>query len=116
MAKNKEIVDFDEACLRHDRLIVPLKTTTKSGAPRWDRHVARKLLKEDITAKKHKEMKPKELRESRNEYQDFTPEVFCKHIHQEINSQSSSSYWQFKMKKKEEEEKKIRNELRHFLK
>ena len=33
MAKNKEIVDFDEACLHHDRLIVPLRMTTKSGAP-----------------------------------------------------------------------------------
>ena len=36
MAKNKEIVEFDEACLRHDRLVIPPKMTMKNGAPRWD--------------------------------------------------------------------------------
>ena len=36
MAKNKEIVEFDEACLRHDRLVIPPKMTTKNGAPQWD--------------------------------------------------------------------------------
>ena len=115
MAKNKEIVDFDEACLRHDRLIIPLKMTTKSGAARWDRHVAKKLLKEDITAKKHKEMNPKELRESRNEYQAFTPKVFRKHIHQEVYGQCSTAYWQYKTQKKEEEKKNIRSGLKRFF-
>ena len=115
MAKNKEIVDFDEACLRHDRLIIPLKMTTKSGAARWDQHVAKKLLKEDITGKKHKEMNPKELRESRNEYQAFTPKVFRKHIHQEVYGQCSTAYWQYKTQKKEEEKKNIRSGLKRFL-
>jgi len=68
MAKNKEIVEFDEACLRHDRMVIPPKMTTKNGAPRWDRHPARKFLKQDIAAGKHKKMKPKVLHLSRKEY------------------------------------------------
>ena len=115
MAKNKDIVDFDEACLRHDRLIIPLKTTTKSGAPRWDQHVAKKLLKKDVTAEKYKEMNPKELRESRKEYQDFTPAVFRKHIHQEIYSQYSTAYWQYKAEEKGEK-KKVQKPLVPFFK
>lgn len=54
MAKNNEIVKFDEACLRHDRLVISPKMTTKNDAPQWDRHPVRKFLKQDIAAGKHK--------------------------------------------------------------
>ena len=38
-------------------------------------------------------MKPKELRETRLEYQDFSVEHFCKYCHQELRSQREKSYW-----------------------
>ena len=71
IGENKGIIDIDEANLRNDRSILPPKTTTEDGKPRWDRHVAKKLLKADIIAKKNETMKPKQLLSSRKEYQDF---------------------------------------------
>ena len=114
MAKNREIVDANEAYLRQDRLIIPPRMTTKSGALRWDRHDAKKLLKKDILAKKHELISPAALFETRKEYQKFDQAVFRKHIYQEAYSQVSSAYWQYKMKKKKEEDEKFRNVLNPF--
>ena len=70
--KNKDIIKVDEAEFCHDRLIIPIKTTTESGDPRWDRHPAKKLLRKDVDKKKYKVMAPRELWKSLKEYQDFT--------------------------------------------
>ena len=77
----------------------------------------------DILEKKNETMKPEQLLNSRNEYQDFTNSIsdvhegksaFRKHIYQEAYGQKQSAYWQNKEEKKLEEKKKIRNLLKPF--
>mmetsp|Transcript_39926 Transcript_39926/g.40441 ORF Transcript_39926/g.40441 Transcript_39926/m.40441 type:complete len:83 (+) Transcript_39926:475-723(+) len=59
--KNKHIIKVDEAAFCHDRLIIPIKTTTESGDSQWDRHPAKKLLRKDVDEKKYKVMALREL-------------------------------------------------------
>jgi hypothetical protein len=61
--------------------------------PFWDTHAAKKLLKKDIDAEKHKKMKPKELQSTRAEYMEFDLEVFRKHIHQELRDRANAGWW-----------------------
>ena len=123
IGENKGIIDIDEANLRNDRSILPPKTTTEDGKPRWDRHVAKKLLKADIIAKKNETMKPKQLLSSRKEYQDFVnafsdlrigEKCFRKHIFQAVYGQNQSAYWEHKAMKKREEKEKISKLLEPF--
>ena len=51
--------------------------------PNWHTHEARHSLRQDIAEGKHKAMKPKELHETRTEYQQFPLDVFRHHIYQE---------------------------------
>jgi|TARA_B110001452_G_scaffold129238_1_gene107437 hypothetical protein len=122
--ENKRFINGDEAALRHDRLILPPKKTTKDGKPRWDRHDAKKLLKIDIMGKKHETMKPEQLLNSREEFQAFAngfadvregKSVFRKHIFQEVYGQEQSAYWQNKAEKKLEEKKKLQSILKPFM-
>ena len=71
----------------------PRKEKTSRGKLFWDTHEASRLLPKDIESGKLKEMKPKDLRETRLEYQDFSVEDFCKHCHQELRSQREKPYW-----------------------
>jgi len=77
----------------HDRaLLVDLRQTkppAKDPAKSWHKSVARTLLKADITAGKHTQMKPSALYMSRREYQMYDPTVFRKHIHQEVDERAS---------------------------
>lgn len=50
----------------------------------WHRHPAMALLEQDVSAGLHKQKKPSELYQSRDEYKDFPPDVFRKHVHQEV--------------------------------
>ena len=76
IADNKRHVEANEANLRHDQSIIPLKMVMTRGDPQWDQHNARKHLKNNIAAKKHEIIKPRELWRSRNEYQEFHLNVF----------------------------------------
>jgi len=81
-----------------------IKITT--GKARWTGSAAEKLLKLDVNAEKHRELKPKDLYASRVEYQHFSLDEFRKHIHQEASSRLQKSYWLARKAKKEEEKKK----------
>lgn len=114
--RDLDIVRTDEAALRHDQLIIPIKTKTEYDDPRWDCHPAKKLLKIDVDENKHKVMTPRELWKARKEYQDFTNRFkdtckgkkdFQKHIYQEVYSQNQSAYWQYF---KEQKKKNARNQ------
>lgn len=49
----------------------------------WHRHDARYLLSEDINSKVHEMLAPKDLYQTKQAYQDFSPTVFRRHIYQE---------------------------------
>ncbi|KAL7491327.1 LOW QUALITY PROTEIN: hypothetical protein ACHAWT_000859 [Skeletonema menzelii] len=49
----------------------PRPSKTNRGEPFWDTHPAKLLLREDVKAGKHLEMKPKTLQQTRSEYKAF---------------------------------------------
>lgn len=60
---------------------------TNRGEPFWDTHPAKLLLREDVIAGKHIEMKPQSLHKTRPEYTAFSLKTFRQHIHQEKRHQ-----------------------------
>ena len=106
--------DFDDAALANDERLHPRSATTTAGLPRWDGSEAQGLLKMDVDDGKHDSMQPKDLYESRVEYEVFSLEVFRKHIYQETRKCVETPYWAHKreLKKKKKEEKNRRNNSR----
>jgi hypothetical protein len=92
--------DVDDAAVQHDLELFPQLKDDPRGYPRWDDSAAQRLLKEDILAGKHKELKPKELQKTRDEYKPYPLKVFSDHIFQEKDSQLGKSYWLFRKKHK----------------
>ena len=83
--KDYKRMQKDYEWYKHDRVL--LKELRKNDPPQvhWRQSEARKLLKQDIDDGLHKMMKPSKLWESRQEYLAFAPDVFRKHIHQEVD-------------------------------
>jgi SAP domain len=88
--KFKLAADSDDAALRHDRLLFPIKI---EGL--WPGSEAERLLKKDIDDDLYPTMTPKELYNlpGREAYKAFEYDKFRKHIHQEIRSRRDSLYW-----------------------
>jgi hypothetical protein len=101
----KAAVKSDEEFLLRDKLIVESK---EMHYPPWEKSEAKRLLRKDVQDKKHENIKPKQLRETRPEYMMFTGKVFGKHIYQEELSQGQRSYWMHKKKLKQEAKKKAK--------
>ena len=76
----------DEEALIHDRKLYPQTTHNSLNLPNWNGSEAQRLLKVDMDNKVNVSLKPKELYESRLEYQVFTLKVFRGHIYQEIKT------------------------------
>jgi len=76
--------DEDAAAIAHDRGIFPKPIEDTKGQPMWKGSKAQELLQQDMAANKHKEMKPKELYETREEYYDsYSLDSFRDRIYQE---------------------------------
>ena len=98
-SKRKALISNEEASYQRDMLKLPRNAKTSRDVPFWNNHPASELLQKDETDGVAKEMKSKQLWESRVEYQDFPPSVFRKHIYQERTKQLSAPYWQHKRNK-----------------
>jgi hypothetical protein len=72
--------DIDNVAYEHDRRLYP----HEGGVLRWEGSAAEQLLKEDITAGLHLQMKPLALYQSREAFQQFSLTTFRGHIYQEI--------------------------------
>lgn len=92
IAKRKDAAKEDEIALT-----IFLKNKPAAVNPRpypeWHRSVADALLKEDITAKRHLQMKPSMLRQSRPEYMVYSLKVFRDHARDEVRKRNGRSYW-----------------------
>jgi len=99
IAREQGRADADEAALKHDLQIHPTPANSKDY-PRWAGSAAAAHLKADVDAGLHKQMAPKELRQTRKEYEEFPLDVFRNHITQEVRSRTTSAYWLNIMKKK----------------
>ena len=97
--KKRKLLKRDVEIFRQDLSLFPRKEYTSRDKLFWDTHRANFLLAEDTLSGKAKEMKPKALWKSREEYQEFLLEDFRKHIYQERNKQLAGAYWQQKLRR-----------------
>ena len=77
----------EAALLVHHKEHFPAPSHNHRGVPRWNGSEAERLLKLDVLERKNEVMEPKDLRATRIKYQVYQPDVFRKHIHQEVRAQ-----------------------------
>jgi hypothetical protein len=82
----------ESAALARDRLLFPRQIENNRGEPVFDLHPAKLLLRGDVTEGRHREMSPKQLQNSREEYQGFTAKKFKHRIYQEVRRQKFINY------------------------
>ena len=97
--KQRKKIDDDVRCFQSHLAKCPRQSVTSRGKLFWDNHAANNRLIEDIKSGKASKLKPKELWESHDDYQDFSLEDFRKHIYQEKYGQLAGPYWQKKQNK-----------------
>lgn len=95
---------IDELALDHDLKIHPLSMQDCRGVPRWAKSAAEEYLKLDINNGLHLQMRPMELRETRDEYKKYPLKVFRKHIYQEVKSRKKRRKDKTKIKEEEQSE------------
>ena len=88
-----------ETFLQHDRILYPREMHNRKGEPVFDLHVAKKFLREDIAANRHKGLKPSELRNTKVEYKIFDPVKFKERIYQELRRKKYINYLESKRDK-----------------
>ena len=77
----KKWADYDETDLQANLLVCPIKEDI-GGDPRWDGSEAQELLKADVADKACENMKPKDLRMTREACVQFSLKKFRKHLDQ----------------------------------
>ena len=90
---------------------------TNRGEFFWDEHAACSFLEKDIKEGSRNEMTVEELWSSRPEYQEFSKDIFRKHVYQESSKQRCGTYWQVKrnrkgQKKHNKDVRRLRSEFR----
>jgi len=98
--EKKKTASFEAEALARDRLMHPKPTHDSRGEPRWEGSEAERLLKIDVAGGKHKDMEPKDLRETSGEYKKFSLTVFRKHIYQAIETRKFHAWLETKRGKK----------------
>jgi hypothetical protein len=96
----RNIVREDEREIWSELIAFPRAEMTIRGYPFWDTHDARDLLEKDVKDGKANRLAPSELRKTREEYKEFPPLVFCRHVQQERRRQREPSGWVVKRNKK----------------
>lgn len=109
--KNQARAEADLAGYLKDMKIHKLAKDTEGE---WHGSGAEKLLKEDVRNDLHKKKKPKDLRETRDEYKEFKLKVFRGHIYQEDRNKKESLYWNVK-KEKKKKKKQAKREGRKYI-
>ena len=81
------IVAEDNMIIEAELQNFPRSGKTNRGEPFWDTHPAKLLLREDVKAGKHLDMKPQVLHQTRPDYQAFSLKTFRRHVYQEKRHQ-----------------------------
>lgn len=97
--KRREQLDRDVKIFEEHMILFPRGSKTSRGKLFWDTHPSNGLLEDDTKSGKAKELKPKALWESREEYQEFDLDDFRGHIYQERSKQLAGAYWQHKLRR-----------------
>jgi len=96
----EDIKAFEIAKANH-----PVPAFNHRGEPQWNGSDAQRLLQEDMKDKKHFDLKPEHLWESRKEYQMFELTTFRDHLHQAWKTQKYLYTLKVRAEKKEKERK-----------
>jgi len=104
LAREISRASVDAVNLAADRQHYPPVTTAAQGYPIWAGSEAELLLKQDVDNNLHLTSKPKQLRLSRSEYQEWPLPVFRDHITQEIRKRKTQAYWLHRDKKNSKNE------------
>lgn len=99
LSNKEERAHFDAAAIAHDTALFPRPAVSFHGYPFWDTSDAKPLLSQDIDNNLDLTLGHEALWSSREDYQLFPEEVFCRHIHQERSKRNQSLYWSRKNKK-----------------
>jgi hypothetical protein len=96
--RDNERMAQDCAFYGHDRaLLATLRPAPTEDKPVWHLSDAQALLVQDVTDRKHEQMKPNELHQSRPQYLVFPLKKFRNHIYQEVDSRAKKG-WRYAKK------------------
>jgi hypothetical protein len=95
----KAIRDEEEAAYARHMIAFPRNSVTDRGKPYFDTSSAKTFLEEDVRNNVTNEMTPAVLRETREEYKEFSPKSFGKFVQQIKKKQRCKSFWQQTRKK-----------------
>jgi hypothetical protein len=99
VSKKVKLAATEDAIYLEDMQHHPQKQITCRGTPFWSEHANEKMLDKDLKDGIGQNMKPKELRMSRREYQYFPYNYFCKRVHKVRYKQLAAPNWQVKRNK-----------------
>ena len=85
--ENSAIVEEEINIVREELRNFPQSNQSCRGYPRWDKHPARLLLRQDIKEGRYELGTAKEFQKTRDEYTEFPLATFRSHIHQERRRQ-----------------------------
>ena len=85
---------WDQDALNKEKLKYPVNAVLiQQGYPRWNISSAKKMLEEDIKAKKYVGVLPRDLRVTRQEYIDFPLRIFRDRLYAEVRKQTGDAFW-----------------------
>jgi hypothetical protein len=91
---NMKKIAFDDKAAAAHMLRFPPSEINNRGNLRLHGHAAKSFLELDVAAGKHKTMTPTELRETRDEYKEFTNNTqWCKMVNKEVEKQRKAGFW-----------------------
>ena len=103
----------EEAIYQEDMRHHTHKEITCRGTPFWNKHAAKAMLIKDVEDGIGRTMKPRQLWESREEYQAFPYEFFRKRVYEVRQKALAAPYWQVKRNKSGKELHRLQtNEMR----
>ena len=92
--------EWEQDALNKEKLKYPINAVLIQGYPRWNISSTKKLLEEDIKAKKNVGVLPRDLRVTRQEYIDFPLRIFRDRLYAEVRKQAGDAFWVHKRNKK----------------
>ena len=103
--------DYEAKCLAEARAVYPKQTHGPTGRILWEDSEADKFLEIDMTAGKHEQMKPSQLRATRECYKLFSTRRFSKRIDQkrEAAKPYGCNPLQAAAKREQKQKKKVKN-------
>ena len=98
--KDRKNSEFDQDALNKEKLKYPSLSMLQASHPRWNHSEAKSRMEEDVKAKKHLNMLPIDLRETRPEYLKFEKHIFRDILYAEVRKQTGEAFWVYKRNKK----------------